>query len=399
MAPTREPAGVPAPRSWDDSRPPIAGVGRGDGPTAVADAVAGAADGLSDGPPSLLLVYCDATLEPDAVAAEAAAAAPGARVAGLTMEGAITHEGLCVGSCVAVAFSGAVAAGVGVAPDASSDMRAAGRAAAAAALSGLDLRPGHGVLLLFLDPRSGDQADAIDGAYAVAGARIPLAGGGANGPDPRLIGDGHAHRDAVVAVALDSPAPVSVGIADGCRPWGRPAIATWTDGRSVRELNGRPAEEVYLEELGHAGAQLPDDEFEALAVLHPLGQPELRGQVRLRHVIGRAPGGGLACATPIPPNSAVMFTRQTPASIVRSAAQAVRGALGGLDAPARAALIFDCAARKRAVGPELAAEARSLVDALGGTPAVAGIYTRGEVGRLRGAKGDRNHAVVVVGFG
>ena len=39
-----------------------------------------------------------------------------------------------------------------------------------------------------------------------------------------------------------------------------------------------------------------------------------------------------------------------------------------------------------------------LLDALDGVEAVAGLYTRGEVARTRGAKGDRNHAIVVVGF-
>jgi hypothetical protein len=32
-------------------------------------------------------------------------------------------------------------------------------------------------------------------------------------------------------------------------------------------------------------------------------------------------------------------------------------------------------------------------------PPVIGLYTHGEVARLRGAKGDRNHAVVTVAFG
>ena len=36
-----------------------------------------------------------------------------------------------------------------------------------------------------------------------------------------------------------------------------------------------------------------------------------------------------------------------------------------------------------------------------GAPAqpLAGLYTHGEVARLQGAKGDRNHAVVTVAFG
>ena len=166
----------------------------------------------------------------------------------------------------------------------------------------------------------------------------------------------------------------------------------------MRELNGRPAEEVYLEGIGRAGATLDDDAFEALAVLHPLAQPELRGMLRLRHVKGRADGGGLACATRIPPNAAVWFTEQTPETIVASAGEAVQEALALLPDPPRAGLVFDCAARKRALGTALAEEAATLASAFGDVPALTGLYTRGEVGRTQGAKGDRNHAVVVVGF-
>ncbi len=43
-------------------------------------------------------------------------------------------------------------------------------------------------------------------------------------------------------------------------------------------------------------------------------------------------------------------------------------------------------------------ETRTLRAAFGGDTPMTGLYTRGEVGRVRGAKGDRNHAIVVVAF-
>jgi hypothetical protein len=202
----------------------------------------------------------------------------------------------------------------------------------------------------------------------------------------------------VVAVAVVSPRPVGVGVSHGCLPTADPAIATRTEGRVLLELNGRPAEEVYLEGLGCAGHDLDDAAFEAFAVLHPLGQPELRGQLRLRHVHGRAPVGGLSCATPIPPNAAVWFTEQTAGSIVESARRAVSETLDQLPGPPRAGLVFDCAARRKALGDEIGHETRALREAFGADAALAGLYTRGEVGRVRGAKGDRNHAIVVVAF-
>jgi hypothetical protein len=381
---------------------PLAATAWADGPDAVGAAVARAIAGLGAAAPGLVLHFPDQRIAPADVLEQTAAVAASCPVAGMTSDGLITPAGPRFGGCLAIAFGPEVVAGVGLVEEASLDSHAAGARAATLALA--ELPPSEGdddgtVLMLFVDPLSGDEADAIGGAYSVVGARIPLAGGGANGANGRVYAGAGAAADAVVAIALRQPAPIGVGIADGCRPRGVPAIATRAAGRVVHELNGRPAEEVYLEGLGVAGADLDDDAFERLAVLHPLAQPELRGRLRLRHVHGRAPDGGLSCATPIPPNAALLFTEQTPQTIVDSAADAVAEAVAVLDGPPRAALVFDCAARKRALGGNLTEEVDALQAALGPGPTVGGLYTRGEVGRCRGAKGDRNHAVVVVALG
>lgn len=368
------------------------------GSTGPFEAVGTAVAGLGGDIPSLVLLFPDAGVPAAEALDLARRAAPDVRMAGMTSDGVISSSGAHPTGCVATAFGSELSVGVGLARNASVDARAAGREAADRALADVEPRPGHTVLLLLVDPLSADEALAIDGAYSVAGGRIPLAGGGANGPAPALFADDVACVDAVVAVALVSPAPIAVSVADGCRPLADPAIATRTEGRALRELNGLPAEQVYLEGLGWSNVPLDDEDFEALAVLHPLGQSELRGEVRLRHITGRAAGGGLSCATPIPPNAAVWFTEQTPATIIDSATDAVEEVIGLLPGPPRAGLVFDCAARKRALGPSLPEEAAALAAALGDVP-LTGLYTRGEVGRTRGAKGDRNHAVVVVGFG
>lgn len=365
---------------------------------AVDEAVTAAVAELEGSRPSLVLLFPDADASVHDVVSLATAAAPGARIAGMTSRGIISPAGEHSRGCSVLAFSSEMAVGVGVAHQASRDPREAGRAAAADATAGLDLRPGHAVLLLFVDPYSGDEAAAIDGAYSITAGEIPLAGGGANGRRPALIADREVAADAVVAVALCSPEPIAVGVSHGCRPTAEPAIATRTEGRVVLELNGRPAEDVYLEGFDYGDVVLDDAAFEAFAVLHPLGQPELRGQLRLRHVHGRAPGGGLACATAIPVNAAVWFTEQTTKTIVESAERAVDETLEQLATPPRAGLVFDCAARRKALADGVEEETRALRAAFGDGAPIAGLYTRGEVGRVRGAKGDRNHAIVVVAF-
>jgi hypothetical protein len=367
-------------------------------------AVSGALRELG-GEASIVLLFASSDLGPARAAAQAQAAAGDVAVVGLTSDACLGAPGVVRGGCVALALGRAIPAGVGVSERAERDPREAGRVAAAEALAALREPTRNTVLLLLVDTRSGDQADTVAGAYAVAGGTVPLAGGGAAGDSPAQIARGQAYERSVVAVALGSDAPIGIGTAHGCRAAPvAPSIVTAADGVVIRELDGRPAASVYLRKLGAEGRELTDSEFGTLAAAHPLAQPELSGDVRLRHVLDRDGRGGLICATRIPVNAAVHVGEQSVESIVLGAPHAPRAAcaqLGGR--PPRAALVFDCAGRKHVLGSGLEAEAAGVLDGLGEaaggkSPPTAGIYTRGEIGRLRGAKGDRNHAVVVVAF-
>jgi hypothetical protein len=370
------------------------------GARATAVAVEGAISALGQ-EAGLVLIFVSGDVDLDAAACEAKEAAGDAHVAGMTGTGAIDTDGLLKNGCVAIAFSSALSAGVG-AVDAT-DPRAAGRDATAEALAGIDASP-HGIVLLLVDSECGDQAEYVAGAYEVAGGRIPLAGGAAGGLERARFADGRAFSSGVVAVAIGSVTPIGVGVAHGCRPLGAPSIVTRSEGANVIELDGRPAEEVYFAKLGVDGVDLDDEEFETLAMVHPLAEPELSGTVRPRYVRTRAPGGALVCATGIEQNAAVAVCEQTPDAIVQSARAAVEDATSELAGPPEAALVFDCAARSAWFrGPVAAALAERELDSLASAfgdraPSVAGVYTRGEIGRSRGAKGDRNHSVVVAAF-
>ncbi|MFL5893863.1 MAG: FIST signal transduction protein [Thermoleophilaceae bacterium] len=382
---------------------PLAGAGSARGPGAVTRAVEQALGGLAAARPSVVVVFPSphAELAADVGLAQSLTAAP---VVGMTGNASLAAEGAMEDACSALALAEPIRAAVRVEHEASRDPNQAGRRAAAAALGAVDSSAGSRALLLFVDTRSGDQGDVVSGAYEAAGPSVPLAGGAAGGRDPFQIAEGKTQTDSVVAVALVTPGPIGVGIAHGCQPRSAPSIVTRASGRVVLQLDGRRAEDVYLEKLGCADVALNDDEFEAVSVVHPLAQPELSGDVRLRHVLGRTPDGGLICATHLPPNAAVEFTDEDPDGIVVSAWDGVTEALrqlGGV--PPRAALVFDCAGRKRALavhGETLEREAAAVVRSLGDEPPpLAGLYTHGEIGRVRGAKGDRNHAVVVVAIG
>ena len=376
---------------------PAAGAGAAAGPEAAGVAVAHALAGVTK--PSVVLLFADSDLGPARVAGQAGAEAGQVPVVGLTSDVLLGVAGLVRGGCTALALGEPMSAGIGVAEHASRDLRAAGREAAERALGAVPEALSR-VLLLLLDATSGDQADAVTGAYEVAGGVVPMAGGAAAGGQAVLFAEGRALTDSVVAVALASPAPIGVGMAHGCTPRGVPAIVTEASGRTVLALDGRPAVDVYLERLG-APTRMDDDKFSDFAAVHPLAQVELSGDARLRHVHAREANGGLRVATTIPIDAAVHFTRQTPPAMIACAADGVAQALAPLAGrPPRAALIFDCAGRKHVLGQDLPEEAEAVLAAFGPQPPpLAGLYTRGEIARIRGAKGDRNHALVVVAFG
>jgi hypothetical protein len=380
------------------ARDRLAGAGAAVGVRAPFEAVQEAVEALGRDP-GLVLIFPAGVLDPQEAATQAQAAAGNARVAGMTGTGAIALSGAIESGCSAVAFESSLSVGVGTGT--SSDPRAAGRAAAREALFGVALDGSQAALLLFVDSESGDQAEIVAGAYEIAGGRIPLAGGAAGGQASAQFADGEALSGSVVAVALASRTPIGVGIAHGCVRRGAPSIVTRSRGRVVLQLDGRPAEAVYLEKLGMGDVPLSDTDFEAIAMAHPLAQPELRGDVRPRFVRGRAPGGGLVCATSIEANAAVDVCEHNPEAIVRSAMTAVDEASRQLSGPAEAVVLFDCAARSAQFGNPLAErEVESITSSFGDPPpALAGVYTRGEIGRVRGAKGDRNYSLVVVALG
>jgi hypothetical protein len=383
-----------------NKRDRVAGSASAAGSHACADAVEGAMAALGR-KAGLVLIFPAGDVDLDTAAGEAQAAAGGALVAGMTGTGAIDARGVVTTGCSAIALSSSLSTGVGAVED--GDARTAGRDATAKALAAIDDAP-HGAVLLFVDSESGDQAEFVAGAYAVAGGRVPLAGGAAGGAVRARFAEGRALSRGVVAVAIGSSAPIGVGVAHGCVAHGAPSIVTRSEGPNVIQLDGRPAEAVYFEKLGVDAADVDDAEFEELAMVHPLAEPEISGAVRPRYVRARAPDGTLVCATSIERNAAVTVCDQTPDTILRSARAAVEDATSQLEGPAEAAVVFNCAARSAWFQGPVAAEFAqreldSLAEAFGQpAPCLAGVYTRGEIGRARGAKGDRNHSVVIAAF-
>lgn len=271
-------------------------------------------------------------------------------------------------------------------------------------LSDVPLR-GNTALMLLMDGLSSDQQDLVRGAYSVAGARVPMVGGG--GADNMLMrtnsqffGDEVVHG-AVVGAAIASDAPFGVGVRHGWQPVGDPILVTDSLGCRVRELNDLPALDVYLDLLdAPAAARRDQAAFVQFALTHPLGISRRSG-VHVRHMIhADFAERALLSVSDIPEGAVTWLMHGDYDSVLAATTDACADALAGLEGREPTGfLVFDCAVRRAVLGDAgVAAEHRELRRRLGGAP-MAGCYTYGEIARTRGVTGFHNETLVVLAVG
>src|SRR5450755_2008374 len=291
------------------------------------------------------------------------------------------------------------------APDVSAGQRVAGEHVAGI-VEGLTSE--HTLLLLLADGLAGEQHELVRGAYSVIGATVGLAGGCA--ADDYLykqtfqfIGDASGVRvlsDAVVAAAIGSDAPISVGVAHGWRKVGKPMVATRSAGGSVYTLDGEPALDVFAERMGSTRAMAADGKaFQLFALKHPLGMSRRSGEdIRVIHG-GDVEDGSITCLADVPQGALLWIMETDRPGLVSSVDDAYAEAVNGLDGAAPLGfLAFDCGVRYLILETDgIREEVARFAERAPGVP-FAGFYTMGEIARTRGARGMHHLTLVLVAF-
>ncbi|MFD0521808.1 FIST signal transduction protein [Paractinoplanes durhamensis] len=262
----------------------------------------------------------------------------------------------------------------------------------------------HAVLLVLSDGLAGDQREIVRGSYSVTGATVPLVGAAAS-DDLSMSGtyqfaEGEVMSNGLIAVWINAPYPLGIGVEHGWHPIGEPMVVTRAEGNVIHELDGRPAAEVYLfqRSTDPAPAQnygSPERTFAADTFNHPLGLANASGRLDGRHILGRTDEGALIMFGHVSEQSVVQVMAGDADDLVRAAGRAAAQAAEQLDRPSRGALIFSCTGRIAPLGAQVAAETAAISAGLGDVP-VAGFFTFGEFARVTGSTGFHNATVVVL---
>ncbi len=337
--------------------------------------------------PALALVFSTSDYSAESVAVAAARSLEGIHWVGVTTPAILVGADVVThGIAVGVLDGEGVRARVGAEGPMSLDARDAGRRAAREALTDMPLPPSDRsrAMLLFGDADSGDASEMLHGALGVAGSGIAWCGGGTGslvaGAHAALYAKGRALRDHAVAVTLDCPARIGVGIKHGWEPTGSPAMVTRAHGRAVQRLEHRPAFEIYQAAAEERGQELDARGFASFAMSHPLGIPQVDGEYLIRDPLSVDDAGALHFLASVPDGALVRVMQGTKAMLVEAARAAASMARGDAGGEIGGALVFDCVSRYLMLGDGLRDELAACQSALGSRVPVLGCLTFGEVG-------------------
>jgi hypothetical protein len=308
------------------------------------------------------------------------------------------------GTVAAFLPSGDLSFGVAGVDGVGSDIYGAAREVTQLALDEAGGEADHSAVMILSDGLVGDQREVVRGAYAVAGAAVPLVGGAA-GNDQRIgftiqSAGSKVMTNGLAAVWINSTTPLGVGVRHGWRPVGEPMIVTRARGNIVYEIDGQPAALAYLAQrtARPLGANLSGEgevSFSAATLDEPLGLANISGGYDVRHILHRTEDDGLLLFGHINEQSVVQAMVGHWSDLIEAAEGAAGDAVARRTGDPRGALVFSCTGRIAPLGEHVTSEADAISRAIGAIP-MAGFFTYGEFARVTGSTGFHNATVVVL---
>jgi len=346
------------------------------------------------GTPSLLIVYPTVGHDLEVIAAGLREVAPGVPTHGATT---------CLGVMSESGFAGADGIGLGLfgildpegdygvaARDLGDDPQAAGREALLAAIAAAD-REGEPPELVWIASDPGNEEAVLHGFKEVLGVRVPIAGGSAADNDVAggwfELANGQVHRGAVIVTVFYPSTRLHFAFHSGYSATELSGVVTRAEGRTLQEIDGRPAAQVYNEwSDGVIADKLSGGNVLGLTTLHPLGRVSGdRGGVpfhRLSHPDSVTADGALTLFTEVAVGERLIQMVGTKEHLLTRAGRVTRAAMNSGNRSAEAiagALVVYCAGCLMTIQDQIGEVADGIAQELESRPFL-GTFTFGEQG-------------------
>ena len=381
---------------------------RGDAPTAAQTLIDELKRGLGSQSASLIFVFASTDQPLEELAPRLSDGFTGATILSASTAGEFTEKEVAKGAVVAAAVAGDIEVAAGIGTGLAEDPEAAVAQAVAGIPRARDGFP-HRTGVMLLDPLSGNAEEATLLCAGLMGDEAVRLAGGAAGDDLAMkathVGLGRrVASDAVVVAAIFSKQPLGIGVCHGHAPLSEPLEVTKAEGAVVREIEGRPAWDVWEERTREAAesagidpSTLEGDELASFLLRFEAGLAS-GSEYKIRAPLARGDDGSLSFACGVPEGAVVRITESTADRQVDSAVEAARRARAQLEGEPAGAIVFDCICRNLILGDRFDDAVGGVSAALDGAP-VAGFETYGEIALDVGdMSGFHNTTTVVLAF-
>jgi hypothetical protein len=341
--------------------------------------------------PDALIVFSSVAFDQTQMLKGVRSVAPDALLVGCSTSGEITTNGPSLDQSVAVMalrsdtlrFSGAIG------EYAQAGAREAGQRVAKMVLEQFGENKPQS-FLMFPDVLAANGSEVLAGVLDVLGQHFPVVGGAA-GDDFQFkktyqYFNGTVYSKAVVGLGVAGKVKAGIGVRHGWAPIGRPMKVTKSEGAVVHEIDGKPAIEVYDEYFGKYADELRKETLGKLAITYPLGiKTDESDEFLVRDPLSVDEYGSITCAADVPQDAEVRLMIGSRDEALAMAKRAANRALEQLDgAKPKAAIIFNCIARKKLFGETSGDEIDAIQEVIGRDVPLVGFYTYGEQAPLEG---------------
>jgi len=233
--------------------------------------------------------------------------------------------------------------------------------------------------LVIVDGHSKSISSFLANVYATSSTQTRFFGGGAgsltNTEKRCIISNRGLLRDAAVVFRTDCRS--GIGVSHGWRTSSHIMRATATDGNVVRELDFRPAIEVYQETIKLLfGKTVDPSDMIATASMFPLGIRRIGGSVIVRDPIGVTEEGGLICVGEFDKDCFVYILTSELDALLDSTSAATLQSETELKSVVAQKVVFDCISRYLLMKENFSQEISKL--SVSAAP-VSGVLSIGEI--------------------
>ena len=236
------------------------------------------------------------------------------------------------------------------------------------------------VAIVHADPRAQRLPMMLDRLAEASGAF--LVGGLASSRGPMVQIAGEVSEGGASGAWMSSSINLIAGLSQGCSPIGPAHVATTAQKNVVMEIDGRPALDVFKEEIGEMLARNLERCANFIYAALPVGGSDT-GDYLVRNLMGIDPNKGwIAIGDQIDSGDGIMFTKRDRSTAKADLVDMLEKLKKRVSRPIQGGLYFSCLSRGHNLFGDAGVELQILRDVIGDVP-IAGFFANGEISHRR----------------